>query len=93
MFGNVDAFVLVMSHEIGPKSFSATDPRSPADGSVRVGSERSRSRPAMMASLNVNHTMAAERRLDIKHDVAGVLNAWVRSLEHGEALGLATDAR
>lgn len=38
--------------------------------------ERRRSRPAMMVSLNVNHTTVAGRRLCTEHDVAGTFNMW-----------------
>lgn len=41
MFDIVDAFVMHMSHEIGPKSFSFKHPRSPDPGSARVGTVRS----------------------------------------------------
>ena len=38
--------------------------------------ERRRSRPAMMVSLNVNHTTVAGRRLCTEHDMAGMFNTW-----------------
>ena len=53
-----------------------------------------RSRPAMMVSLNIDHTTIARRRLCREHDVAGNAQpVQFCSLEHREAFGLATNAR
>lgn len=68
MLGIDDAFVMVISHGIGPNSgcsFSFQHPRSPAAGPATFGQWR-RSRPAVMVSLNVNHTTKAGRRLCIE---------------------------
>ena len=72
MFDVDDAFVMVRSHEVGPKSkcsCSFEHPRRP-DAGTAVWRWR-RSRPAMMVSLNINHTTNAGRRLCSEHDVDG----------------------
>lgn len=63
MFGIDDAFVMVMSHEIGPKSFSFIARGARVPGPLGLAVERSRSRPAMMVSLNVEAAADAGRRL------------------------------